>query len=205
MKRVLFLSMLIAACMSMSAQITSSQTDLTRRTVVVDRYQGWNSVYVEYLPSKLSSGAFNGAALNYAHAFSVTQKMPLFVEVGLGGQYSFQDENGAKMQFASVKVPLNVIYEFSIPGTSISLDPFAGIKTRVNVWGEITSNEYDIEYDLFDENEGRCKRVQVGWNAGLKLRVNNAFFVGGAYGTDFMKFSPNHGIKEFAVSLGLTF
>ena len=206
MKRVLFLSLLVTLFMSSNAQITSSQTDITRQRVIIEKsYDGWNSLYVEYLPSKLSSGAFHGAALNYAHAFSVTPKVPLFVEIGLGGQYSFQDENGAEMKFASVKVPLNVIYEYTIPGTSISLDPFAGVKARVNVWGELTSDEYDVEYDLFDKNEGRCKRVQVGWNAGLRVRVNKTFFVGGAYGTDFMKFSPNHGIREFAVSLGVTF
>jgi hypothetical protein len=208
MKKIFIFSLFVSMCMGVNAQLATSQSNITYRTVIEEpsqpkTYTGWNSLYVEYLPSKLHSQSYTGAALNYGHAFAVTQKLPLFVETGLGGQYSFFKEYGYKTQFVSVKVPLNVIYEYVIPGTSISLDPYAGARLRVNVWGQYES-DYG-EHDLFDDDEGFGKRVQVGWQAGLKVRFNNAFFVGGSYGTDFMDFSPESKISEATVSLGVTF
>ncbi len=210
MKKFFILSLLVAMSMSMNAQITSSQSSITHRTVIQEpqqpkNYTGWNSLYVEYLPSKLGNDSFNGAALNYSHAFSLTQKIPLYLETGLGGQYSFYKKFGTKTQFVSAKVPVNVIYEYEIPGTSLSIDPFVGVRLRVNIWGDTKFEDYE-SYDLFSDEGGRCERVQVGWHVGLKFRVNKVFFIGGAFGTDFMNFTHDDDkIKEFAVSLGVTF
>lgn len=215
MKKLFILSFLVAMCLSMSAQITSSQTSITHRTVIEEPhatgYFGWNSLYVEYLPFKISSVSYNGAALNYSHAFSLTQKIPLYLETGLGGQYSFKKQDGITTHFASVKIPLNVLYEYDIPGTSISVDPFVGARLRVNVWGETKYNNDLFDgygdnrsIDLFSDEVG-CKRVQVGWHAGLKIHFNKVAFIGAAYGMDFMDFSKGSKIKEVAVSLGVDF
>ena len=209
MKKLIILSFLVSMCLGINAQITSSQTSITRRTVISEpeqpkAFKGWNSIYVEYLPFKINKQSFTGAALNYSHAFSVTQKIPLYVEAGVGGQFSFYKKEQVKTHFVSAKLPVNVIYEYDIPGTSISLDPFVGMRLRVNIWGETEIEDYD-SYDLFEDEGGHCERVQVGWHAGLKVRINKAFFVGAAYGTDFMDFSQDNKINELAVSLGVTF
>lgn len=164
---------------------------------------------MEYLPSNFKydghSESFSGFAVNYTQAISITQSAPLFIEWGLGAQWSTKSENDIKMNFVSMKVPLNLVYDFQIPGTNINLDPYVGINLRGNVWGEVKNDNYDTKYDLFDSDEGDCNRFQFGGHLGVKARFNNSFFVGVGYGFDFNEFDEDTKINELSLSLGLAF
>lgn len=213
MKKLLSLAVLAMMCLQVQAQIVSSRSSMVTRQVYDEpkSYTGWSTFGIEYLPSKFSgdgdSESFSGVALNYTNAISLTQSVPLFLEWGLGGQYSFYSEDDFKIHYASVKVPLNLIYDYQIPGTSINLDPYVGLKARFNVWGEAKEEYYgeSESWNLFASDEGDWNRFQIGWNIGVKARFNNSFFVGIGYGSDFSEIANDLKVNEVSISLGLVF
>ena len=217
MKKLIVLTVLAAMSLQTQAQIVSSRSSMVTREVI-DR-GGWSTFGIEYLPSTFKfsgdadSESFTGLALNYTKAISITESMPFFFEWGLGLQYSFKSEKDkeydaeAKMSFISAKVPLNLIYDIAVPNSTIHFDPFVGIQLRGNLWGE-GKEEYRGEsetIDLFDSDEGDCKRFQIGLQAGMKVRFDNKFFVGIGYGADFMEFAEKTKINELKIMAGLVF
>ena len=190
---------------------------MTTRQVINNprTYSGWSTFGIEYLPSTWNgdgdSESFNGLALNWTRASSLSQSQPLFLEWGIGAQWSFySDSEGSTdidINYVSLKVPINFIYDFQIPNSTINLDPYIGIRLRGNIWGEekIESYRYDESYNLFDSDEGDCNRFQVGWRIGLKVRFNNSFYLGIGYGTDFNEWADDVKINEASISLGLVF
>lgn len=220
MKKFFIVTVMVFAGIQAQAQIVSSRSSMTTREVIAEpvSYKGWSTFGAEFLPSTFSykhddSESFSGLAINYTKAVSITQSIPLFIEWGIGAQYSFfSDEDRyeeVKIHYASVKVPVNLMYDFQIPGTNVNLDPYIGIKLRGNVWGELKYEDKDYgsskTYNLFDSDEGDCKRFQVGWNIGVKARFNNAFYVGVGYGSDFNEFTEDMKINELSLSLGVVF
>jgi len=214
MKKLIVMAVMVAMGLQIQAQIVSSRSSMVTREVI-DR-GGWSTFGVEYLPSTFvvdggDNLSFTGLALNYTNAISITGSVPLFFEWGVGAQYSFKSEekNGLDrtMNFISVKVPLNVIYDFALPDSKIHFDPFAGIQFRGNIWGQ-EKVEYRNEsetIDLFDSDEGDCKRFQVGVQAGLKVRFDKSFFVGIGYGVDLNEFGEKIKINELKLMGGLVF
>lgn len=211
MKKVIALAAMAMLTLASQAQIVSSRSSITTGEVIeVPRYyQGWSTFGVEYLPSNFSadghSEAFNGFALNYTKASSLTQSLPLFLEWGIGAQFSLWSENEENIHFASLKVPVNLIYDFQIPGTNIKLDPYVGVKFRGNVWGEKNDEYYDETYNLFDSDEYDWKRLQIGMQIGLKARFSDSFFVGIGYGADFNEIAEDIKVNELSLSIGLVF
>ena len=225
MKKLIVLAVMAVMGLQAQAQIVSSRSSMVTREVI-DR-GGWSTFGIEYLPSTFDgdddSMSFTGLALNYTRAISITESMPFFFEWGLGLQYSFKSENEKgnyygekfnakeKMSFISAKVPLNLIYDIAVPNSNIHFDPFVGVKLRGNLWGEIKEEvKYNGEKEseslnLFDSDEGDCKRFQVGLQAGFKVRFNNQFFLGLGYGVDFMEFADDTKINEVKIMGGLVF
>lgn len=180
-----------------------------------------------------------GLALNYTNAFRVKRSIPLYFEWGIGAQYTFMSETGsygeglsclynelngwvwtsrkmhkgekAKVHFVSLKVPLNLIYDFQIPNIRINIDPYVGLRFRGNIWGEETldcvhdKEEYGSSSNLFNSSEGASKRFQIGWNVGVKARYSN-YYIGLGYGSDFTDFAEDvYHLKEASISLGVVF
>lgn len=212
MKKMLILAVMAVMGLQAQAQIVSSRSSMVTRQVYDEpkSYKGWSTFGIEYLPSSWSmdgtSESFTGLALNYTNAISLTQSAPLFLEWGVGGQYSFYSKDDFKIRYASVKVPVNFIYDFQITNTRIHLDPYVGLKARFNVWGQ-AKEEYRGDSDSWNlfGDEGGWKRFQIGWNIGVKARFNDSFFVGVAYGSDFSKIADNTRVNEVSISLGLVF
>jgi hypothetical protein len=214
MKKLIVMAVLAAMGLQAQAQIVSSRSSMVTREVI-DR-GGWSTFGIEYLPSTFSpdggsSESFTGLALNYTSAISLTQSIPLFLEWGIGGQWSFwSDESGKyeqKINFISAKIPLNLIYDYAIPNSTIHLDPFVGVKFRGNIWGQL-KEEYKGEsetYNLFDSDEGDWNRFQVGMQLGLKVRFDRSFFLGVGYGFDFSEIAKKTKINEFKIMAGLVF
>lgn len=212
MKKIIVLAMIAACGLQSQAQIVSSRSSMTTRQVIEEprNYRGWSTLGIEYLPSTWkpdngSSESFSGLALNWTTAYSLSQSIPLFLEWGIGAQWSFYSEGDIKINCISAKIPLNLIYDFQIPNTTIALDPYFGLRCRGNIWGE-EKWEYkgrSESIDIFDD--GNCKRFQVGWQIGIKARFNNSFYVGAGYGTDFNEWADDVKINEASLSLGLVF
>ena len=221
MKKLFLLALVAMFGLQSQAQIVSSRTSMTKTTVVDEPKNGWSTFGFEYLPSSAnpdegSSKSFTGLALTWTKARSITTQLPLYLEAGLGAQYSFYNESEGKyetnVKVASVKVPLNLIYDYLIPNTNINLDPYLGLRFRVNVFGEL-EREYNGDsktYNVFDKDDMGgsdyvWNRFQMGWQIGVKARFNNSFFVGVAYGTDFSEISKKVKISETQLSLGFVF
>lgn len=211
MKKVIMLAAMAVLSIQAQAQIVSSRSSMTTRQVIEEpkTNKGWSTFGFEYNPSSFDpkhgdSESFTSLALTYTNAIPLTQSFPLYLEWGIGGQYSFYSEDDFKIKYVSLKVPVNLIYDFEIPNTSISIDPFLGLKLRGNIWGQ-AKEDGDDSIDLFDSDEGDWKRFQIGWNIGVKAKFNNKFFVGLSYGSDFSEMAEDMKINETSISLGIVF
>ena len=198
-----------------NAQIVSSRSSMVTRHVVTQKPQkktkkpkshnGWKTLGIEYISGNVShavdydKNTIMSGAINYTQAISITQSIPLFLELGLGGQFSYYNTD---IKYVSVKLPVNLIYDIQIPNTKISLDPYAGLNLRGNVWGESMFSEgvrtYIGGYDTWT-------RFQIAAQAGVKVRFNNKFFIGIGYGLDFNEIVENTKVNELSISAGIVF
>lgn len=162
-------AVLFAVATNASAQFTNASSKSSSTSVNTG---GWSTLWVEWNPSSFNvdvKGAddesFTGFSLGYSRAISVTSSLPLFVEAGLGLQYSFDtkdlgEEYGIedyyeyvdpkeKYSMLSAKVPVSLIYAFQIPNTSVALLPFAGIDLRYNIFGK-KKTEWNLSGEFED-------------------------------------------------------
>lgn len=133
---------------------------------------GWNRVYVSYNPSKINFSdddyefidgediKFKGFTVGYLRGFSLTKKVPLYMEIGLGFQYrnykysddelyinlpeeafddddlipvAFNDEERSlKYTMMSLNIPINLLYRFNI-NNDFSISPYFGFDLRFNI------------------------------------------------------------------------
>ena len=237
MKTIKFFA--VAALLAISsgayAQFTNASTSSSSTSV---NTEGWSTIWVEYNPIKVKydvSGAdddsMNGYSAGYSKAFGISQGTPLFLEVGLGLQYA--NYNDSKKVYISgygstnveqditiwaAKVPVNLIYCYTIPNSSISLMPFIGATLRYNLSGtlkyEVSSLDYSEKYDLFDKKDieeinfqdGKAwKRFQLGYQIGLKARFGQNFMAGLSYGNDLSEIAYKTKVQTTSITVGYTF
>ena len=167
----------------------------------------------------------------YKYAFAISPGTPVFIETGIGIQYAykndFYDYDDLDLKMLSAKIPVNLAYRFEVPNSSISLIPFAGAMIRYNIIGKIKdSNLTDKDYNLFDKNDVRevrdeynhfynnnlfsfdgkaYKRLQFGWQIGLKAIIGNSFLIGVSYGSDFSEISKKRKLSTTSITLGCAF
>ncbi|SFW10926.1 Outer membrane protein beta-barrel domain-containing protein [Prevotellaceae bacterium HUN156] len=131
---------------------------------------GWNTIYLQwnpstYVPDKGDSESFNGLSVGYNRAISISQSLPLYLEVGLGVQYSFFTKDiteevaeglgvttaalatlfrpEEKVKMFSAKVPVSLAYAFHVPDTKLTLIPYLGLDLRCNIIGR-ASAKYNL-------------------------------------------------------------
>lgn len=204
---------------SVSSRFTSVTTD------------GWNRLYVSYNPSKLKTdirGAddldMKGFTLGYLRGFSVTQKLPLYIEAGVAFQYRAYSEDyndygydvTEKMNAMSLNIPVHLLYRFNVTD-DFSIEPFFGFDFRFNLSGKykIESGyggvQTDSEYNLFDKDEmndalgiDAFKRFQAGWHIGVNLSYKPVYF-GVHYGKDFNEINDHVKVATTYITLGYNF
>ncbi len=213
MKKILLFSLMAAMAVSADAQIVSSNTSMTKTTVVSEPRAGWSAFNLEYIPFKFSGDdtkTWSGFGFSGTNATSITNSVPLFFEYGFGMMYVFGSEKDGgfktSVSLMSFKVPLNLAYDFQIPNTKVHIDPFVGLNVRLNLLGEIKyeygSDEYKI--DMFKKDEGDGSRFNFGWHIGAKVRLDK-FMIGAQYGTDFSEILKECKARETVLSLGFCF
>lgn len=234
---------LLAVSATASAQFTNSSSASSSSSA---NAEGWNTIWVEYNPSSFKydvkgadNQSFNGFSFGYSRAFSLTPSTPLFLEAGFGVQYSFfseteeGDDDGdwgydvkTKFNMFSAKIPVNIMYNFQLPNSKISLIPYLGLGLRFNLsaktkvtaeyWGDLPSyideddEDNERECNMFDKedmdgSENTWKRFQIGWQIGLKARFADKFLVGVSYGSDFSEIAKKTKIGGASITLGYTF
>lgn len=230
--KLLSLIALFAVSNSVSAQYYDSKN---WKTEYHELGGGWGTVWAEYNPSVFKvdvSGADNqsatGISLGYSQAFPLITDGFLFLEAGLGAQYTFysDDENqtidGYKVKVEedfsmwSLKLPVNLLYKFEIGNSGFSLSPFAGLTLRYNISAQIKAKasadgeSYSEKYNLFKKSDmggsdNTWNRFQVGWQAGLKAIISKSFMISASYGTDFTEIAEKTKLQTATVSLGYCF
>lgn len=236
MKKIKFFA--AAVCLAISSGVYAQSTNTSSSSPSTDtNTNGWSTIWVEYNPIKIKfdniSGAndesLNGFSAGYSRAFRISQDAPIFLEAGIGLQYAnYSDseigiiEDYGKVSIDedvtvwSAKVPVNFLYNFAIPNSSISLAPFVGTTLRYNISGTITGeiDNFSVKYDLFDKKEmndaeildGKAwKRFQIGWQIGLKARFGQKIMAGISYGNDFSEIAYKSTIQTTSISIGYTF
>lgn len=244
MKSIL-VTLLLAVSATASAQFTNTHKRSSSKTV---KTTGWDYFYVQWNPSSFNfdiddadNQSFTGFSVGYNRAFGIANKTPLFLEVGAALQYSHYTEDGKvlmyfydedyedieydvvdgeeKFNMFSVKVPVNLLYKFDIPNSSVSLLPFVGATLRGNISAKkkvcVTDDDYDLdgiedtEYDLFDKKDmgskEKWKRFQIGWQIGVNAHFGESFLVGLSYGSDFSEICRKTKINTTSVTLGYRF
>lgn len=226
----------IGLATSASAQFVNSGTSSSTSNsssfdVTSVKTSGWNRIYVSYNPSKLKFDyddaddiKFKGLTVGWLRGFGLTQKLPLYMEVGAGVQYrSYKEEESDsyggyeasysnKITMLSLNIPVNLLYRFNITD-DFSISPYFGLDFRINVLGK---NKYEEDYNgdvdsydwnLFDDDDmdgDPWGRFQAGWHLGVGFDYR-VLHVGVEYGTDFNEIAEKTKFATTSITLGLNF
>lgn len=245
--KLLAVAALLAASTTVSAQFTNASKSSSSSAANTD---GWSTFYVQWNPSSINvdsknvdDQSFTGLSIGYSKAFCITSGTPLFIEAGIGLQYSFYTldykddldrtfsycEPEEKFNMLSAKVPVNLMYNFQITNSNISIAPYAGLYFRFNIIGKSKTEvnaksgykesdaeerwedeEMKIDKNLFDKDDMGSKdatwnRFQVGWQIGVNARFNDSFLLGISYGSDFSELYKKAKISTTSITLGYCF
>lgn len=217
--RLIAVVALLFVCGTSFAQFTNSSSS----AVSTASNNEWNTFWMEWNPSSIepSKGddqSFTGFSVGFSKAFSISSSTPLFIEGGLGVQYSFYTEEDdedieEKFNMFSLKAPVSLVYRYNLPNSNTSLCPFAGVTLRYNLSAKMKYVDEDEDYEeklnLFDKDDmgskNTWKRFQVGWQIGAKAIFNDKISLAVSYGSDFSEIAKKLKVKTTSVSLGFLF
>lgn len=228
--RILMVVSLLVLATSASAQLSSNPSSTSDT-------DGWNSVWVEWNPSTFKvdvkdadNQSFTGISAGYSQSFNVVPLKPVFMEFGIGVQYSFYEEKWKEQEYYeyedeyywstrkqsldlwSVKIPVNLTYKYNMPNGIVSLLPFVGANVRFNLIGK--RHDYigykTLEKNVFDKDDmdgskNTYNRFQLGWNIGVKAIFGKHIMAGLSYGNDFSEIAKKTTISTTTISLGYAF
>ena len=215
---------------SASAQFMQSNGGSKAKASVEDVF---NTVDLTYSPITMTSSYdggsntedFNGLSLNWAQARLLTDKLPIYLQYGAGVQFSWYTDSRSNdyenykstTTFLTVKVPVNVLYNFAIPNTNLSVMPYLGLNAQVHVLGQAKrSQEYDggtqtdkINYFSKDDmGDHPYNRFVLGWQIGAMVSYDK-YFVGIGYNGPVTSLYKNGDFKiqtsQVNISLGIMF
>lgn len=215
--RTLLLAAAMMVCASASAQFTTSSSKSSSATEVKS---GWNDLYVQYNSHKFNdnkvaefdNGSMDGFTIGYNRGIGLSNSMPLYLEVGGGLQYSTGSNHEEDVHMLSVVAPVSVLYHFSIPNSTIGIEPLAGLNFRYNGWGEIKDEDDKLDPFSKDDYDDPANRFQVGLHLGVNA-VFKKFVLGLKYNiglSNFWKFkdyseTTNVKFNTFTISAGYRF
>ena len=231
MKKSIFLAAVAFMLMSVSAsaQFMQSNGGSKAKASVEDVF---NTVDLTYSPvtMKATMGGssltedYNGISLNWSQARLMTDKLPIYLQYGAGAQFSWYTDSSSSdyydvkttTSFLTVKVPVNVLYNFAIPNTALSVMPYVGLNAQIHVLGQsktTTTYEDDKEtskmsYFSKDDTENPYNRFVIGWQIGAMVSFNK-YFVGIGYNGPVTSLYKNGDFKiqtsQVNISLGIMF
>lgn len=203
-----------------SAQFANSGSSASGSSIwTTVNTDGYNRVYVGYNGVKgkidypgIDDMKYPGFSVGYLRGIGLTQKVPLYLEVG--GEIDFnrysESEEGLdyKETLLGLKIPVSLVYRLNI-NENFSISPLFGFDFRLNLMGK-GKYEYDGEsedWNLFDDDEmgGEAyKRFQAGWHIGVGFDYKALHF-GVDYGTSFNEISEKVKLATTSVTVGYNF
>lgn len=201
---------LILSSVTASAQFMNSSAG-SRAASTADVESVFNTFDLTYSPLDFGSyydgeeyededdvtGDMNAFSLNWAQASALTANLPIYLQYGAGLQYAWKTDgdSGADWKYSStvsfltVKVPVNVLYCYTLPNTSVSLMPYVGLGLHGHLLGQVkySSTYYgETESDTMnsfskDDMDGdELNRFTLNWQIGAKVSFNR-YIVGVGY------------------------
>lgn len=216
---------------SASAQFMQSNGGSKAKASVEDVF---NTVDLTYSPVTMKASYdgdsatedLNGLSLNWAQARLLTDQLPVYLQYGAGVQFTWKTDTSSDdyydvkvkntTTFLTVKVPVNVLYNFAIPNTNLSVMPYVGLNAQIHVLGQSkTTTTYEDEketskmsYFSKDDMEDPYKRFVLGWQIGAMVSYEK-YFVGIGYNGPVTSLYKNGDFKiqtsQVNISLGIMF
>ena len=182
---------------------------------------GYNDAYGE--DHKDNNFSTNGFGIDYIHGFSLSNSLPMFVELGGNINFNFYSNTETeeyykytqKFQNINLQVPVNFAWRFNVTD-GFSIKPYAGINFKLNfvsqtksIWEDTEDGEKEEDdwINCFDKGEKHMdgsdytwNRFQMGWQIGVGFQYK-PLYLGVQYGTDFIpayshKFKGEDGEKD---------
>lgn len=180
-----------------------------------ERYNaGWNEFTFDIgYGYTYESGSYDNediatVSVNYARGIHLNRSNGLTLRPVTGVFYGYQDKKinkihdysyDRKKYFFSITQKLDIGYHVVWPNSFISIFPYAGVTTRINVWGEIDRN--GKKDDLFGSY---YNYFQVGGRVGFDVHFKK-FLLGVTYEYDFSDFYDDAKIGTANLKLGWCF
>ena len=187
--------------------------------------RSFGTFYVEYNPhtwqyeydfSPKYDKDFHGVSLGFSYFVPVLGSLGF--DAGLKAQYLFHSEKQAglkhKVNMFSTRLPVDIVYDLRLFHGQLAIDPFGGVYARFNFSAkdiEEYSGERRRSVNMFNDKQtdyydlNPFKRFQLGWQAGVNLRLGRVLTVGGAYWHDFGEVSHHTSVGGFNARLGVNF
>lgn len=219
MKKIKFFTICLLSIVAMAVNAQTSK--------------GWDGVRVSYNSFTLDSefrnfDAVSGLEVGYVKSFSISKKLPLYLETGAsllwvaGDLYDYSEAeedyisiDKGSVNMASLMIPVNVGYKYDID-ENLSVFPYAGAYLKLNIVGKMETELYETnagvvsedessDMDMFDKDEGDGDRLQVGLQIGATLNYKETYNLGISYGFDINEVMKKVDSSKFAVTLGYNF
>lgn len=217
-----------------SAQFANSGSSASGSSIwTTVNTDGYNRVYVGYsgVKGKVDLSGFDdikypGFSVGYLRGIGLTQKLPLYLEVG--GEINFNrcsdfpyieeltEVPGIdyKETVLALKIPVSLAYRLSI-NDDFAITPKFGFDFRLNLMGKAKAEAggESIDWNLFDDDEmldnhpiamEGYKRFQAGWHIGVGFDYKALHF-GVDYGTSFNEISEKVKLATTSVTVGYNF
>lgn len=198
MKKIFSLIIAAVVVVSAQAQIYSSRSVNTESSNYDRIYASYSSYGLS--PKEGDGDSYSGFRLGWLKGISVMSEQPLFVEVGVNGQYNAKAEDGATARFLKFAVPVSVAYKYAL-SDNFRIVPHTGIHLGVNAMGEYDYGSHSVSF--FDGDEG-ASRVQFGWQIGAGFEFKK-LYVGFEYSLDFNKYVEGVSTHDIYATLGINF
>lgn len=195
--------MLAVAMMAIATTASAQFVNGGSRSSMVADTENYSRLELGYSPvTVLEELDLTGLSLGWTKGISLTQGLPLFLEVGANVMYGFGESYDIETSILSLNVPVTVAWKFSLT-EAISLVPHAGLNLRGHLLGKMSYDGEDL--NLFDSEEGDGKRFNVGGTVGVAANFKK-FTVGLGYTFDLNEtWEETDKLNYLTVSVGLNF
>ena len=211
MKKLIILALMATFTTASFAQLVTGRSATYAKTKTESK--NWSYVYVQYnpgsfSPSEGSSTTFNAFSLGFNKNWSLSSSIPLFLESGLGLQYSFASKNKVDYKLLSFKIPVGLTYVYEIPNSPVAIIPATGLDVRLSPMakGEINGHSYNLlsKSDM-GSSDATWNVFQLGMHVGVNCRVWEKLLVGYAYQFDFTEIAKKVHVNQHNITIGYCF
>ena len=200
MKKIFTLIAAAVLAISAQAQIVSSRSVNYESG---DNFTRWYLSYSNFglTPSEGDGVSFSGVRLGWMDGIRLSSSSPVFLEVGVNGQYNAGSEGYYDYTFLKFSVPVSASYKYNFTN-DFAIMPHAGLHFDGNVLGKAELKSGKGKEDFLDEGDGN--RFQMGWQLGAGI-VYKKLYVGVEYSHSIIEYMKNVSTHDFYVNLGVQF